>query len=114
MKTLKYGMLLLIAVVLACAGFWLFSGVSRKWYPLTLTCLSITNTGSGGQVALFTVSNSTSREVVYLGQPGPPQPCYSLLEYIPLAPNVILATNYNQDRRTNARSATLGTLQPQF
>jgi hypothetical protein len=107
MKTLKYGMFLLIAAALACGGFWLCTGASRKACPLKITCLSITNSGSGGQWALFSVSNCTSREVVHMGQQGPAQPCYSLTEYIPVDPHSVLVTNYNQDRRTNARPATL-------
>lgn len=35
------------------------------------------------------------------------EPCYSLMEYIPLNSDTILGTNYNQDHRTNARPATL-------
>jgi hypothetical protein len=106
MKALKYAMLLLVAAALACAGFWLFASAGRKACPLQIACLSITNSSTGGQLAVFSVSNSTSREVVYMGQ-GASQPCYSLTEYIPLNPHTILVTNYNQDRRTNARPAAL-------
>lgn len=99
-------MLLLVAAVLVCAGFWLVAGSSRRTCPLKIVCLSITNRSTGEQFALFSVSNCTSRDVVYMGQEAS-QPCYSLTEYIPLDSHTILVTNYNLDRRTNARPATL-------
>ncbi len=105
MKKLKYGMPMLIVAILACTGFWLLAD-PRRTCPVKLVCLSITDTSTGGQLALFSLSNCTSREVVYMGREGS-QPCYSLMQYIRLDPHNILGTNYNQDHLTNARQATL-------
>jgi hypothetical protein len=116
MRKLKYGMLLLIVAILACTAFWLLTGPGRKTCPLKLVCLSITNSSSstGGQLAVFSLSNCTSREVVYMAQEGS-RPWYSLMQYIRLDSHSVLGTNYNPAGLSQPTTGYIvGALQPHF
>jgi hypothetical protein len=94
------------AVAIACGVFLAVSRGFHRTAPVTLSYLSVSNNNSGVQFAFFTVSNCTSRGVDYMSD-GTPQPCYSMMEWLPLDANTVLVTNYNLEQQVHAKPATL-------
>lgn len=105
MRPFKWSILLLIATALGWGGYQFLTKKHPKPAPLELEFLSVSN-NNGMQIALFSVSNCTSRTVKYLSD-GKRLPYYSLTEYLPEDHNVIRVTNYNLASFTNVRPAAL-------
>ena len=99
-----YALLLILVGLAIIVAVVLTRGVARQ--PVTLLFIGSTNDNTGAQVTYFCLSNRTTRPVVFLGD-ATGLAYYSLNAELPLANNVILHTNYNQQQFFTVKSATL-------
>ncbi len=98
-----FGLLLIVGLV---SVLLLLRGTSQ--HPLTLQLIGATNDSRGNQYAYFCLSNSSGKEIVYLGD-GTSLPYYQLIERRTLdaSNRVFLATNHNLGQFFAAKQARL-------
>ena len=101
---MMFGLLLVVGLVISV----LLLVFSTSRHPLTLQLIGATNDSRGNHYAYFCLSNSSGKEIVYLGD-GTSLPYYHLIERRTLdaSNRIFLATNHNLNQFFAAKQAKL-------